>query len=105
MPPANIEREIEVAILELLSKRREGATICPSEVPRKLFPEDWRDQMAVTRETAIKLHRNGTIEICQKGEAIGSDPAVAGPIRLRLPESPPLDGATAGSAKSKQAGT
>lgn len=86
MPPANIEEEIEAAILELLSKRREGASICPSEVPRKLFPEAWRDYMAATRETAMKLHRNGKIEICQKGEVIDSDQAVAGPIRLRLPE-------------------
>lgn len=85
MPPANIEREIEVAILELLSKRREGASICPSEAPRKLFPETWRDYMIVTRETAMKLHRKGTIEICQNGEAIGSDLGIAGPIRLRLP--------------------
>ena len=80
MPPANIEREIEVAILELLSKLREGASMCPSEAPRKLFPEAWRDYMIVTRETAIKLHREGTIE------TIGSDLAIAGPIRLRLPK-------------------
>ena len=72
------------AILELLAKRRPGATICPSEVARLVWPEDWRPRMEDVRSAARTLVAQGRLEVTQRGEVV--EPATArGPIRLRLP--------------------
>lgn len=73
---------LENAILELLDQRPRGATICPSEAARAVFPEDWRERMEITRMAARRLVAAGKIVITQKGAVI--DPSHAkGPIRLR----------------------
>ncbi|MFU8893121.1 MAG: DUF3253 domain-containing protein [Luteolibacter sp.] len=73
----------EHAILDLLSTRKTGATICPSEVARMLHPDVWRDHMEEIRNAARRLVVRGRIEIIQRGRAV--DPSTAkGPIRLRL---------------------
>ena len=80
-PPTRKAREI---IFDLLQKRRDGATVCPSEAARAAFPDDWRDHMELVREVARSMSREGLIEICQEGEAIDPDLPFRGPIRLRL---------------------
>lgn len=80
------EETIRSAILDLLAKRSKGATICPSEVPRKLFPDDWRSRMDQTRRIADDLRTEGAIEICQKGRVVPTGREFSGPIRLRLKE-------------------
>jgi hypothetical protein len=81
--------KIELVILELLTQRRAGKTICPSEAARRIAelagsPERWRDWMTRTRATAISMARRGTISILQRGKRV--DPAaVRGAIRLGLP--------------------
>lgn len=73
---------LERTILELLEQRRRGATICPSEAARAVFPDGWRGEMEATREAARRLVARGEIEITQKGRPV--DPNTArGPIRLR----------------------
>ena len=77
------EQQLRQSILDLLAERREGATICPSEVARALGGEQWRDLMEPVREAARGLRSGGQVEITQGGEAV--DPAtVRGPIRIRL---------------------
>ena len=78
------EDTIRSTILALLAQRSEGSTICPSEVPRKLFPDDWRSRMELTRRVAIEMSEEGVIEICQKGEVFPPDRELKRPIRLRL---------------------
>lgn len=80
------EDTIRSTILALLAQRSEGSTICPSEVPRKLFPDDWRSRMELTRRVAIEMSEEGVIEICHKGEVFPPDRKLKGPIRLRLKE-------------------
>ena len=76
------EHEIESAILGLLEKRAEMATICPSEAARALGGEAWRDQMDAARAAARRLEAAGAVDITQGGEVV--DPATAkGPIRIR----------------------
>jgi len=76
------DEALEAAILDLLSARTRGATICPSEAARQVAPEVWRDLMEAAREAARRLVAAGRIEITQKGRAV--DPSRArGPIRLR----------------------
>jgi hypothetical protein len=72
------------AILSLLHKRRSGATICPSEAARTVYPEHWRDHMEATRREALALVDEGVIDICQDGQAVDPTKAIKGPIRLRL---------------------
>lgn len=81
--PGDADRSLEEAILGLLSKRAGGATICPSEAARAIFPEAWRERMETARRAARRLVAAGRVEIVQQGRVV--DPSSAkGPIRLRL---------------------
>ncbi|MDW8247460.1 MAG: DUF3253 domain-containing protein [Sandaracinaceae bacterium] len=84
---SDIEEAIARTILRLLAKRKEGASICPSEVARAVAGGEcqnaWRSLMGCTRAVATRLAREGIVEITQKG--IRVDPEkVQGPIRIRL---------------------
>jgi hypothetical protein len=70
------------AIRARLAGVASGATICPSEVARALFPDDWRPQMERVREAARRLVASDEIEITQGGRPVDPDHA-RGPIRLR----------------------
>lgn len=76
------ERRVEEAILEAIEARAASASICPSEVARSLWPEDWRPRLEEVREAARRLVAEGRVEITQGGRAV--DPSTAkGPIRIR----------------------
>ncbi len=78
-----IDESLEMAIMNLLSGREGGATICPSEAARKVRPDDWRPLMEPARMAARRLVDGGKVEITQRGHAV--DPSSAkGPIRIRL---------------------
>ncbi|ADM09979.1 hypothetical protein PB2503_09634 [Parvularcula bermudensis HTCC2503] len=72
----------EAAILALLSTRRQGASICPSEAARVLSDQDWRDPMERGRESGRRLSEDGKIEITKGGVPVSAD--ASGPIRYRL---------------------
>ena len=75
--------EIERTILELLARRADGATICPSEAARALS-DDFRPLMAPVRETAYAMADDGRLEVTQSGRVVDGRTA-RGAIRLRLP--------------------
>ena len=70
--------------MEMLIERGVGKSICPSEVVRRLYPENWREKMNLVRSVAKDLVEKNLIEITQKGEVVQAD--IKGPIRLRLPK-------------------
>lgn len=73
---------LEEAIVQLLSERARGATICPSEVARTRA-DDWRPLLEPVREAARRLVARGVVVITQQGREV--DPSAArGPIRLGL---------------------
>ena len=72
------------AILAGLRRRRPGATLCPSEAARAVYPSDWRKHMEATRREALLLCDEGLVAICQAGERIDPQKGFKGPIRLRL---------------------
>ncbi len=81
--PSGLDADLEQTILALLAERRRGATICPSEVARRVRPDDWRPLMDRVRAAATRLASSDTIAILQRGRPV--DPARArGPIRLGL---------------------
>jgi hypothetical protein len=86
IPPAHkadTDRALESAILELLSRRGPGKTICPSDAARLLKPIGWQELMEPIRAAARRLVAEGRIVITQRGKIV--DPAhVKGPIRLKI---------------------
>jgi uncharacterized protein (DUF2461 family) len=65
------------------AQRGNDKTICPSEVARKLWPDDWRVHMDEVRKIAIELRDQGKVAITQKGEEVSGNEFV-GPIRIRI---------------------
>jgi hypothetical protein len=76
------ERRLEELIIELLDRRSDGATICPSDAARAADPEGWRELMEPVRRAARRLVTQDRVVITQGGEVV--DPGTAtGPIRIR----------------------
>ncbi|MEC5156283.1 DUF3253 domain-containing protein [Chryseobacterium sp. MP_3.2] len=70
--------------LKFAEERGSDKTYCPSEVARKLFPDNWREMMEMVREIGDELVREGQLEILQKGvvhERVST--GLKGPIRFR----------------------
>lgn len=78
-----IDKKIQDTIIEKLLMRDPGKTICPSEVARALFPENWREEMEHVRSNAKELVKAGKIVITQSGTIVDPD-NFKGAIRLRL---------------------
>lgn len=77
-----MSEEIRIAILAALDRRGLTKTVCPSEIARELWPDDWQPRMDDVRSVASSLKKCGLLEITQKSSIV--DIAVAsGPIRLR----------------------
>jgi hypothetical protein len=72
------------AIEALLDRCRPGASICPSEAARIVWPDDWRAHMEEVREVARLMMHDGRLEITQKGRSVSSA-NFSGPVRLRRP--------------------
>jgi hypothetical protein len=82
------DADIEERIFALLSVRRPGATICPSEVARSLAPDGgaWRKSMPRVRQIAQALVQQRRLRVTRDGVAVADATAPGGPIRLGLPE-------------------
>jgi hypothetical protein len=91
--PGEKDAALEAAILQLLSERAPGKTICPSEAAKLVAGDarekshasrrDWESLMEPARAAARRLVAQGRILITQDDRPV--DPATAkGPIRLRL---------------------
>ncbi|TFV86619.1 DUF3253 domain-containing protein [Blastococcus sp. CT_GayMR16] len=80
----DVDARLERTIDALLDRRRDGASICPSEAARAVDPEGWRELMPAARDAAGRLAAAGTAEVTQGGEVV--DVATArGPVRVRRP--------------------
>jgi len=91
--PSAQDKQLEQAILDLLSQRGRDKTICPSEAARAVagaagtiqppHSDAWAPLMEPARAAARRLVASGHIDITQHGHTV--DPSTAkGPIRLRL---------------------
>lgn len=74
---------IEEKIFGLLETRRDGATICPSEVARALVSEHgpWRELMPLVRQVAQDLARCNRLTVTRGGVQVDAT-SRGGPIRL-----------------------
>lgn len=80
--PAAIADEI----LRQTTSRGPGKSICPSEVARALAPgeEAWRRLMGPVRAAALRLAREGQVEVLRKGKPVDPAAELRGVIRLRV---------------------
>jgi hypothetical protein len=74
------------AVLALLADREPGATICPSEVARKIVADaslndeaDWRTAMPIVHSAIDHLAEQGNISLSWKGRALS---VRSGPYRI-----------------------
>jgi hypothetical protein len=82
----DVAARVAACVLTLCAARAPDGSICPSEVARALWPQDWRGRMPTVRSVAQELARSGRIEITQRGVPV--DPTtLRGAVRLRLPRS------------------
>ena len=75
--------DISSTILDVAIQRGTEKTTCPSEIARKLFPDDWRKHMKNVVDVAIDLNNQGKIAITQKGLPIDVN-RIIGPIRIKI---------------------
>ena len=77
---------LENAIFTLLAQRQSGASICPSEAARAVYPDaaQWRAAMPAVRAVAARWAAQGRLVVTQGGKIVDID-TTKGPIRLRLP--------------------
>jgi hypothetical protein len=80
----DVDARLERAIDALLDDRRAGASICPSEAPRAVDPEGWRELMPAARAAAGRLAATGAVEVTQRGDVVDVGSAT-GPVRVRRP--------------------
>lgn len=78
----DVDSALEAAILELLTQRGRGKTICPSEAARRISPEDWEPLMERTRAAARRLVSRHLIVVMQGGVVVDASRA-KGAIRLK----------------------
>lgn len=72
---------IAACVLEMARDRGPGKTICPSEVARRLDPEDWQTLMPRVRAAAAKLADAQKVRVTQGGIEVDAVTA-SGPIRI-----------------------
>lgn len=84
---------IAAEILRQVATRGAAKSICPSEVARALAPEEdvWRRLMGQVRAAAIRLAREGRIEVLRKGKPVDPAAEIRGVIRLRIAATAPED--------------
>ncbi|THA24058.1 DUF3253 domain-containing protein [Streptomyces sp. RKND-216] len=81
-----LDQRLERAIVSLLQRRAETASICPSDAAREVYEGDgegWRALMEAARRAAWRLEAAGTVEVTQAGRPV-TETEVRGPIRIRL---------------------
>ncbi|WP_409484723.1 DUF3253 domain-containing protein [Arsenicicoccus dermatophilus] len=76
------EASVAGTILRQLAARSPAASICPSEVARALWPDDWRPRMDEVRAVASVLVRQGQV-VATRGPDVVDVLAPGGPVRLR----------------------
>jgi hypothetical protein len=79
----NHQSLIPDTILQMAKERGADKTICPSEVARALFPDDWRKHMDEVRQCAVNLQHAGRVIITQKGKPVDAE-NIKGPIRIKI---------------------
>lgn len=82
------EAAIEETLLRLVTERGADKTCCPSEVARALggpHPDGWSPLMQPVRRVAVRLTKEGRVQILRKGKPVPDPDDFRGIYRLSLP--------------------
>jgi hypothetical protein len=74
---------IEKIILAMATERGTEKTVCPSEVARAMFGENWRSEMQTVRDAAFNLAAQNKVSVTQKGKKVDRE-HLKGPIRIQI---------------------
>lgn len=72
---------LRTAILDFC-RRSEGKPFCPTEVIRRMFPEDWELFTEEIRAEATRMQRENLIELSQHGISAGNPDHADGEILI-----------------------
>jgi Protein of unknown function (DUF3253) len=75
------DAQLRAAIIAAVEKRGAMKSICPSEIARAGWPDDWREHMQDVRTCAYAMQEDGLIDITQGG-AIVNGRTSRGAIRI-----------------------
>ena len=78
---------IEATLIALLRARGPGKTLDPQVVARAIggpHPDGWSPLMPAVRRAAVRLMKEGRVEIVRKGRAVDPDD-FRGTYRIRMP--------------------
>ena len=79
------ESALEETLLQLVTERGAGKTICPSEVARAVASDDtWRSLLGPIRTVAVELARRGEVVITRKGKPVDPE-RFKGVYRIGVP--------------------
>ncbi|MFY9289532.1 MAG: DUF3253 domain-containing protein [Methylorubrum rhodinum] len=84
------EAEIEETMLRLVAERGADKTCCPSEVARALggpHPDGWGPLMQPVRRVAVRLTKQGRVQIVRKGKPVADPDDFRGIYRLGTPRA------------------
>ena len=84
------EAAIEETMLRLVSERGADKTCCPSEIARALggpHPDGWSPLMQPVRRVAVRLTKEGRVQIIRKGKPVDDPDDFRGIYRLSLPRA------------------
>ena len=87
--PATDPAALEAEILRQTAERGPAKSLCPSDIARALSPveEEWRRLMGPIRAAAIRLARDGQVQVLRTGKPVDPGAEIRGVIRLR--KTPP----------------
>ena len=75
--------DLPAAILARVAARGPDKSVCPSEVARATWPDNWRGHMDEVRAAARVLAKAGRIRVTQGDADLHPDEPWVGPVRLR----------------------
>ncbi len=89
MDNENAAEAMDALLHEQRDRRGPGASICPTQVARRLAesagePDRWRRHLPEVKRSAIESMKNGTVAITRKGKPVDPDD-FKGIYRLALP--------------------
>ena len=95
MSPLDAADSLDAAIEELCRARGPEKSVCPSEIARSQFPNNWRSHMGEVRDAAERLSDRGRLIVTRGGKQVSAT-ATGGPIRLTIrieprPADTPID--------------
>ncbi|MCL3837655.1 DUF3253 domain-containing protein [Aeromicrobium duanguangcaii] len=74
-------RDRAEAAIRALLRKRDGSTICPSDVARVVGGTHWRRWMPVVRSLTDAMAEAGQVVVTQKGRQVTAG-AAKGPVRV-----------------------